>query len=133
MHLYRPPPARSRIPNRAPPQIERLRADLDADLYAPDAALRRGLTPNLRDSWHGKTWAHDRDEDEDLAQGTLESGSFARRRWGIRDTLYFHLMTGRFADQARAVGDVFALLPSVGLRRRFKALRSKAKPSRNDE
>ena len=58
-----------------------------------------------------------------MARGELESGSFARRRWGLKDTLYFNLMTGRFADQARAVGDVFAMVPPLGLRRGSSTVR----------
>jgi len=89
-------------------QIRRLRDDLEADLSEQARQSPRWAPLN---AFSGE---------DDLEALTLHTGSFARRRWGLRDTLYFHLMTGRFADQARAVGDVVALIPG---RRRLRELR----------
>lgn len=41
------------------------------------------------------------------ASDEQESGS-GLGRWGVRKTIYFHIFTGPFAPQARAVGDVLA-------------------------
>lgn len=91
-------------------QIRRLRDDLAADL-SEEYCTRPRWTPFSPFA-----------SEDDLEALTVHSGTFARRRWGLRDTLYFHLMTGRFADQARVVGDVVALV--VPGRRRLRQLRN---------
>eukprot|EP00967_Tisochrysis_lutea_P078644 scaffold107166_cov33-Tisochrysis_lutea.AAC.3 len=100
-------------------QIRRLRDDLEADMRGEDRRVFKKKP--LMHPWM------DADEVEEL---TIYTGTFARREWGLRDTLYFHIMTGRFADRARAIGDVVALIP---LRRRLKRLRGKGSKSMRDE
>jgi len=47
--------------------------------------------------------------ENDLRRASRESSAIATQQdWGAKDTVYFHLLTGKLADQVRFLGDIYA-------------------------